>query len=206
MNQHLNVNGIDGASEFRRLLVTPFRAVGAATIACDHMPMNVTAGRTDAYGSVHKGNALDGTRIMLENVEPFGRAMRGVSRVLVTKDRQGYLRAHGKPTATPSKWFMGTLIVDAAGDEFGMAFAEPADTDEPQAAAGPDLATIVYDVVAAMPDQVASSQRVLLDGVREAGHKLTDAKIKSIVKNLVTDGRLICTPGTHSANSYRAVP
>ena len=75
--------------------MTPFRAVGAATIACDHLPMNVTAGRTVAYGSVHKGNALDGARIMLENVEPFGRAMRGVSRVLVTKDRPGYLRAHG---------------------------------------------------------------------------------------------------------------
>jgi hypothetical protein len=78
---------VDGAAMFRRRLVTPFLRVGAATLACDHVPMVRDAGRRDAYGSVHKGNALDGARIMLENTAPFGRHMRGVSYVFATKDR-----------------------------------------------------------------------------------------------------------------------
>ena len=46
-------------------------------------------GRRDAYGSVHKGNALNGARFALQNVEPFGRGMRGRSHLFVTKDRPG---------------------------------------------------------------------------------------------------------------------
>ena len=80
------------------------------------MPMERDAGRRDAYGTVHKGNALDGARIMLENTAPFGRRMRGVSYVFATKDRPGHLRAHGRPRKTPAKTFMGTLVVDDIGD------------------------------------------------------------------------------------------
>jgi hypothetical protein len=59
----------DGASTFRRRLIVPFLRAGAATIACDHVPMSRDPNRRDAYGSVHKGNTLDGARIALENVE-----------------------------------------------------------------------------------------------------------------------------------------
>ena len=65
--------------------------------------MGSDSSRRDAYGNVHKGNALDGARIMLENVEPFGRRMRGVSHVYVTKDRPGHLRSHGRPTKNPAE-------------------------------------------------------------------------------------------------------
>ena len=106
------IKDADGASEFRRRLVTPFLKVGAASIACDHLPMNPAPGRRDAYGSVHKGNALNGARIQLENTEPFGRGMRGVSHVFVTKDRPGYLRTKGRATKVPGKTYMGTLVVD----------------------------------------------------------------------------------------------
>ena len=91
------IKDVDGAAMFRRRLVTPFLRAGAATLACDHMPMVRDAGRRDAYGSVHKGNTLDGARIMLENTAPFGRHMRGVSYVFATKDRPGHLRANGRP-------------------------------------------------------------------------------------------------------------
>jgi hypothetical protein len=197
---------VDGASEFRRLLVTPFRRVGAATIACDHMPMDHDAGRVDAYGSVHKGNALDGARIMLENVEPFGRGMRGRSKVFVTKDRPGYLRQYGRPTRFPGKVYLGTLVVDATtGPGFAMAFAAPTDADETQTKAGADLATIVYDIVAAMPGHTVNSGRDLLREVRKPGHKLTDAKIRSVVDDLVATGRLIHVSGRRGANTYTAV-
>jgi hypothetical protein len=105
VNEAMSLHGADimaadGASIFRRRLVVPFLRAGAATIACDHLPKD-RDGRShrDAYGSVHKGNTLDGARVLLENVAPFGRRMRGVSYAFVTKDRPGQLRAHGRQAA-----------------------------------------------------------------------------------------------------------
>ena len=116
------IKDVEGASLFRRTLVTPFLKVGAASVACDHLPMARDPSRRDAYGSVHKGNALTGARIVLENVEPFGKAMRGVSHMYITKDRPGELRAHGRATNTPGKTYFGTFVIDdmIAGPDFMM--------------------------------------------------------------------------------------
>ena len=171
---------VDGAAMFRRRLVTPFLRVGAATLACDHVPMVRDAGRRDAYGSVHKGNALDGARIMLENTAPFGRHMRGVSYVFATKDRPGHLRAHGRPTKTPGKTFMGTFVVDDSetfGPDFAMRFFAPKDDDKPaDNDPAAELADIVYDVIAALPDRTVSSLRMLFAEMRKAGHQLRDSQ------------------------------
>ena len=160
------IKDVDGAAMFRRRLVTPFLRAGAATLACDHMPMVRDAGRRDAYGSVHKGNTLDGARIMLENTAPFGRHMRGVSYVFATKDRPGHLRANGRPGKTPGKTFMGTFVVDDSetfGPDFSMRFYAPKDDDKPaedDPAAG--LTYAVHTVIEALPDRTVSSMRMLL--------------------------------------------
>ncbi len=60
-----DIMAIDGAANFKRRLVTPFLRAGAASIACDHFPKDRDGRGRDAYGSVHKGNALDGARIVL---------------------------------------------------------------------------------------------------------------------------------------------
>jgi hypothetical protein len=133
MSLHSNIiKDVEGASEFRRRLVLPFTRAGIATLACDHMPLIKDRSRIAAYGSVHKGNALDGTRIQLENFKPFGRGKRGVSNVFVTKDRPGFLRANGKSTNTPGKTFMGVLAVDDMTEqpEFQMRFYAPRDLDD----------------------------------------------------------------------------
>ena len=201
-----DVKDVDGASAFRRRLVTPFLRAGAATIACDHLPMVRDAGRRDAYGSVHKGNTLDGARIALENTAPFGRRMRGVSYVYVTKDRPGQLRAHGRPTKLPGKTFIGTLVVDDSqtyGPDFAMRFFAPKDDDQPAAdddsAAG--LADTVYDVIAAQPDHTVSSGRALFAAMRAAGHQARDETVRDRVADLVHRGRLIRS----GKNGYRAV-
>lgn len=66
-------NAVESASAFRRQLVTPFLRAGAAVISCDHIPHNTDGGRTAAIGSVHKGNTLSGSRLLIENSQPFGR-------------------------------------------------------------------------------------------------------------------------------------
>ncbi|MBX7433476.1 hypothetical protein JDV09_15350 [Mycobacterium sp. Y57] len=138
-----DIMAADGAANFRRLLVTPFLKNRACTLACDHLPKNVEGRGRDAYGSVHKGNAIDGARFVMENVAPFGRRMRGRSNVFVTKDRPGQLRAHGKPTKLPGKTFVGTFVVDdseTVGPDFTVRFFAPKDDQDDDSSSG-DAAT-----------------------------------------------------------------
>jgi RecA-family ATPase len=102
----------DGVAAFRRRLVKPCTAVGAAVLACDHVVKDRERRGRDPLGSVHKGNGLTGSLILLENVAPFGRSARGCSHLFVTKDRPGHLRRHGRPSRLPGKTFIGTLVVD----------------------------------------------------------------------------------------------
>lgn len=102
----------DGAAQFRRHLVLPCTRAGAATLSCDHVVKDPEKRGRGAIGSVHKGNGISGSLIVLENAEPFGRGARGRSHVYVTKDRPGHLRRHGRHTKTPGKTFMGELVVD----------------------------------------------------------------------------------------------
>lgn len=103
----------DGAAEFRRRIVKPFTRAGAAVLGADHVVKDREKRDRGPLGSIHKGNALSGTLIMLENAEPFGRGQKGRSHVFVTKDRPGVLRRHGRADRRiPGKTFMGEMVVD----------------------------------------------------------------------------------------------
>lgn len=93
----------EGATAWRRWFVRPCNDVGAATLAADHVVKDRDARGRTAFGTVHKGNAMSGACVLLENVEPFGRGKRGRSHVFVTKDRPGALRRHGRDSATPGR-------------------------------------------------------------------------------------------------------
>lgn len=146
---------VAGAAAYRRRLVKPFTAVGAAVLGADHVVKDRERRTRFAMGSVHKGNGLSGSLIMVENVEPFGRDQRGCSHVFVTKDRPGALRRHGRNGKTPGKTFMGELIVDDTNDWFELAFLAPAarpdGVEQPDTAANPDdeaVRAVVADIVA----------------------------------------------------------
>jgi hypothetical protein len=206
------VKDVDGAAMFRRQLIRPCVATGAATLACDHLPLGADSSRRDAYGSVHKGNALDGARIMLENEEPFGRGMRGVSHVFVTKDRPGYLRKQGRPTKTPGKTLIGTLVVDDSQTfkPFEMPFYAPRDDDDAETASGSGVVTtdqlsnIVWEVIAAQPGRTVESSRKLFAAMRQAGQGFRESSIKRVVDDLVFAGRLAEVPGKRGVG-YRAI-
>jgi hypothetical protein len=202
------IKDVDGAAEFRRRLIRPCTKAGATTLGCDHMPMIRDHARRDAYGSVHKGNALDGARILLENIEPFGRNMRGASSVYVTKDRPGRLRAHGNPTKTPGKTFMGVLVVDdmTGGPDFLLELYAPRDDDQAaDSAPAGGLVDTVYDVIAALPDRTATSLRVLYAQMRAAGHQARESTVRDAVDDLIVAGRLIEAPGKRGSYGYQAV-
>ncbi|OCB14199.1 hypothetical protein A5717_11620 [Mycolicibacterium porcinum] len=217
VNEAMSLHGAeimaaDGASEFRRRLIVPFLTAGAATIACDHLPLVRDGSRRDAYGSVHKGNALNGARLALENVEPFGRGMRGVSHVFVTKDRPGQLRAHGRPTKTPGKTYVGTLVADDSQpfEPFSLMlyYAPPEPDDQAglkMTVTSAELAEIVYDVLAALPDHAAESQRKLFAHVRAAGHSFRTESLRQVLDDLIVAGRVNEVQGPRGAKGYQAV-
>lgn len=198
-----------GAAAFRRRLVLPFLRVGAASIACDHLAKDREGRGRDAYGSVHKGNAIDGARILLENKEPFGRRMRGRSNVFVTKDRPGQLRADGRPAGIPGKTFIGTLIVDDSetiGPDFTMRFFAPKDDDKPtDNDPAAEVADIVYDVIAELPDHQVASMDLLYAEMRKAGHQFRDRAVREAIADLAVHMRVTEKPGKRGAKGYEAV-
>lgn len=220
INEAMSLHGADimaadGAATFRRNLIMPCTRAGAATLACDHLPKDREKRGRDAYGSVHKGNALDGARIVLENREPFGRGLRGVSYVFVTKDRPGFLRINGRPTKTPGKTFMGALVVDDSRtfEPFEMPFYAPSDGDGTldgpggeQTAASAELADIVHQMIMALPDRTVESKRRLFAQMRSAGQTFREGAMRDAVDDLVLAGRLVELPGKRKAIGYRAVP
>ena len=203
-----------GAAAFRRRLVLPFLRVGAATIACDHLPKDREGRGRDAYGSVHKGNAINGARILLENREPFGRRMRGRSNVFVTKDRPGQLRAHGSTAGAPGKTYLGTLVIDDAtcGPDFLMRFYAPKGDDGEDGPAadavswGAELGGHVYDAISALPEQTVASMTLLYAELRNAGRQVRDRHVRDAVADLIVTGRLVEVSGRRGAKGYRTIP
>ncbi len=213
VNEAMSLHGADimsadGASVFRRRLIVPCLQAGAATLACDHVPHSKGdgRGRDTAYGSVHKGNAIDGARFVMEKSKPFGRGLRGVSNVFVTKDRPGHLRAHGKPSAIPGKTFFGTLIVDdgpTSGADF-LGFYAPKDADAvPAGDPAAELAEIVYTVIAEQPDRTVKASRQLFALIRAAGHQVRDTKAREAIDDLIVSGRIQEIRGKNNSVGYR---
>jgi hypothetical protein len=155
-----------------------------------------------------KGNALDGARILLETTATFGRGMRGVSYLFVTKDRPGYLRAHGRPSKIPGKTFIGALVGDDSTlfEPFTLTFYAPKDDDTKAADNDPaaELADTVHDVIAALPGRTVASMRLLFAELRTAGHQVRDNDVRNAVDDLVVTGRLVEVSGKRGAKGFQS--
>lgn len=212
VNEGMSLHGaetkaVEGLSLFRRRLVTPFVRAGAAVLSCDHMPIGADGTRRDAYGSVHKGNVIDGSRILLESKAPMGRKLRGVSFVSVTKDRPGHLRNHGKPGSTPGKTFLGTLVVDDSqtfGPDFSLRFYAPKDDETTDVGATADLAEVIHALIVALPGQTVASRRILMAELRKDGQGFRDDDVRDALDDLTVAGRLAEVRGKRGALGYQA--
>lgn len=193
----------DGAAAFRRHLVKPCTAVGAATLSADHVVKDRERQGRGPLGSVHKGNAVNGSLILIENAEPFGRGQRGRSHVFVTKDRPGHLRAAGRPTKTPGKTFMGELVVDdtrARWDGLDLRIWAPAEReddavpDDPHAEVDEHVLNVVREITDAGKDATGRA-------VRARSTYGTD-KTADALERLALDGRVTKTPGPRGSHIF----
>jgi len=201
----------DGAASYRRRLVKPFTRVGAAVLSLDHVVKSPEHRGRSPIGSVHKGNGITGSLIVLENAEPFGRGARGCSHVFVTKDRPGHLRQHGRPGKDAGKTYLGTLVVDDSqtfGPDFTMKFFAPTpdDNNATDGATTNQLADDVHAVILALEGQTVSSERSLFAEIRKAGHTVREARVRNTLDDLIAAGRLVEVTGKRGAKGYKATP
>lgn len=92
----LGLNPLDlmDAGKFDRTLLRPMADSGAAVVVIDHVTKSREGRGNWAIGSQHKKAAITGAQYMFEKVHDFGRGMKGMSRIVVLKDKAGYVRQH----------------------------------------------------------------------------------------------------------------
>lgn len=211
----------DGAADFRRRLVKPWKRSGAAVLSLDHVAKS-EEGRASgyAYGAVGKGNGLDGAMLQLENAEPFGDGRRGVSNVYVTKDRHGQLRKLGRPkesrTSAGRAFFVGQMVIDSSvPGAWRMEFLKPAveaggidpEFEELRQAAHArtaeaDLEERIYAKVVELDSRgIDISANMIVDNVTGGRQKILSA-----VNRLTAEGRLKDSSGGGSARRYIPAP
>jgi hypothetical protein len=198
------VNDTDGAAAYRRHLVKPCNAVGAAVLSADHVVKDQDKRGRNALGSIHKGNGITGSLISLENVAPFGRGEHGASHVFVMKDRPGHLRRHGRPTKLPGKTYVGTLIVDATYaeiDQLDLVFTEPPDDTTSR----PTITQVDADdlqVLEAVGKVTAGGHLASLRAIRATVSGFRGTRVDDAVTRLVLAGTLNEHPGKRNARIF----
>jgi hypothetical protein len=200
----------EGAAAFRQHLVRPCLAAGAATLACDHVVKNRDARDRYGLGSIHKGNGLSGSLILLETAEPFGRGLRGRSHVYVTKDRPGYLRRHGRATKLAGKTFLGELVVDDTHTRvhyLDLMMWAPRDDDEEEAPGGDDPHAQLDAAVLTAVDRVEAAQMEATTRTIRAAVKGRDEAVRDSLERLRLAGKVSSRPGSRRSTVWaRVVP
>jgi hypothetical protein len=181
-----DLNPLDNvdAAKFGRILPKKLTAAGLACVSLDHVTKDSGNRGRYAIGAVHKLNALDGAGYILENRQPFGIGMRGVTTIKIAKDRMGQLRRNALPAKDSRYWF-GDMVMDSKGDEFAELTIYPPiqkDGDErPVKEMG-----LILDCIRERNDK-GVSQRMLMDLIPGASATKRRALAILIDEGQVTD-------------------
>ena len=186
-----NLNPLDNAdiATFNSILVKPLLTFGPAVVALDHVIKSREGRGRYALGAVHKLNAVSGAGFLLENIKPFGVGLKGRSRILITKDRPGQLRTHGKPSIGGLHTY-GDLVLNSQDDGLSELVVHPPWEDEDTQGHGisdvPDdkPVELMTKVAALLTEKDALPKRQIVAGVRGAAN----TKIAEALDILILDG------------------
>jgi KaiC/GvpD/RAD55 family RecA-like ATPase len=87
-----DLNSNTDATEFSTRLLRPMARTGACVITVDHVPKNPETRGKGGIGAQQKRALQDGTCLLVEVLEPFGKGQTGELRLTVDKDRNGHVR------------------------------------------------------------------------------------------------------------------
>lgn len=90
----LSIKDNDDIARFYALLPRPIVRVGPAVVLLDHVVKDKESQGRWGIGGQHKLAAIDGVTFKFERVTPFSPGHAGSSRLTVSKDRAGKVRAH----------------------------------------------------------------------------------------------------------------
>jgi hypothetical protein len=107
---------------FRRKLVTPLLKRHRCVITTDHVTKVSADGKHNgsryAAGGIAKLNWINGAAYMLEAVDPIIRGAIGRSKIILTKDRPGFVKSEcARLEREPTMMYAGTLVVKSTGDK-----------------------------------------------------------------------------------------
>lgn len=167
ITEAMTMHGLDPLSNsdiamFGRILPRRLARAGCAAVCLDHVVKDADARGRYALGGVHKLNAIDGAAFTLENVEPFGIGRTGRSAILITKDRPGALRKHGRQRKDRLTAF-GELVL-TSHDESYCEFEITAETAAPVAEFRPTA--LMGKICAAIETHGPMPQREILVTVK----------------------------------------
>jgi hypothetical protein len=211
VNEAMGVHGWDiygptGYTQYKMAVVRPFLSVGASTLEADHVTKAKEGRGNNAFGTVHKGNSIDGCRISLENAVPFGRNRIGKSKVSVTKDRPGYLRMHGSSQKmNGSKSYMGMLLVDDTQDTLKATLTAVELETDSNGHENAD-ATKVLEVLRAAPDcQIGSTSKIREALKEKYDVGMQNQRLVDALKELVGVGTIQEIKGRNGAAGYKVL-
>lgn len=120
----LDLNSNTDATRFSLEVLRPLKRTGAAVVTIDHVTKSKDGRGSYAIGAQAKRADIDGASLIVEVVDPFGRGMTGRLRLLVSKDRPGFVRA-----VSESAKVAGYAVLESMSDGSVFATVEPAKAD-----------------------------------------------------------------------------
>jgi hypothetical protein len=107
---------------FRRGFITKLVKKGCCVITTDHVTKVNADTRNNvsryAAGGITKLNWVTGAAYMIEAIDPIIRGAVGRSRIILTKDRPGFVKAEcARIERDPTVMYAGTLVVKSTGDK-----------------------------------------------------------------------------------------
>lgn len=187
----------EDSPKWRQTYVKPAMRAGAATLATDHVTKNKETRNGYAIGAQHKKAGLTGVLFELQVLEPFGIGMRGRSKLIINKDRNGDLRQHGI-TEGKSTYF-ADLVLDATSmdDCPNLWLFPPHDEADDEVVEGSDLDPKVArmrEVEQVLRMRGPLNSRDLRDAVPGRGAD-TDKAVQSMINlGRLHDGEMVKGP------------
>lgn len=190
-----------GVAPYRRTLVAPATALGAAVMSLGHPVKDRTRqGEGHAYGASGWLDEVDGAAFRLElGSSPIGIGRSGASALYSAKDRPGALNATGYPDAAGSRevgWFyQGMFVVDSTEEtpEGGVVTRCRLTTPKPTEASGnpfEQMADQVAEYLAEHGGRFESVTTLTAAYRGNTGRKMDNNSLKAVLQLLVDQGRL----------------
>ncbi|MGE5694990.1 MAG: bifunctional DNA primase/polymerase [Candidatus Sericytochromatia bacterium] len=185
----LDLHSNGDATRFAQLFLKPLAATGATVIYLDHVPKTKDNRGKGGIGAQAKRAMTTGCALLVEVIEPFARGKSGKLRLLVDKDRPGYVRSVSADAS-----YVGTAVLtsDPATGDVEIVIHAPRAAEEAEA-----------DVMAKVCLFLSRQDDVMNQGdIRAAvggNHKKVDAALNRLVQgHYISESR-----GRRGAKLYR---